>query len=535
VTGAAADTTADRLLGGRVRLLQPREGYRVAIDPVLLAAAVEAKPGEHVIDLGCGVGAAALCLLARLPGLTATGLERDPATAEIARANAAANGAALEVVEGDAAAPPPLAPADWVISNPPYHDAAASDPSPQPHRAASTIGTLPLAAWLESARRLLKPRGQLAVICRADRLDALLGGLGGFGAVRLVPLWPKAGAPAKRILVLARLGRRTPCWNRGWCCTKRAAATPRRRRRCCATAADCSRIFPLGTPIRKLGAMTSLPGFLSKLPPWRKRAPTVAVLRLSGVIGQLGPLRAGLTGQSLDQSIERAFAPKRLVAVALVINSPGGSPVQSSLIHKRIREVAEKRKLPVLAFAEDVAASGGYWLALAGDEIFADENSIVGSIGVISAGFGFQDAIARLGIERRLYTAGSRKSLLDAFQPEDPEAVARLKAIQVDIHDSFKALVRARRGDRLKGDEDEIFSGEAWTGRRALELGLIDGLGDVRQVLKARWGKDVRIRPVTIQRLPWWRRLGRAEAAASLPAQALAAIEERNLWSRFGL
>lgn len=287
-----------------------------------------------------------------------------------------------------------------------------------------------------------------------------------------------------------------------------------------------------------------VPAFLQKLPPWRKRPSIVAVLRLSGVIGSLGPLRAGLTGQGMEQAIARAFAGKRLSAVALAINSPGGAPVQSALIHRRIREEAAKRKLPVLAFAEDVAASGGYWLALAADEIFADENSIVGSIGVISAGFGFQDAIARLGIERRLYTAGERKALLDAFLPQDADAVARLRALQTDIHESFKALVRDRRGDKLKGDEAELFSGEAWTGKRALALGLVDGLGDLRQVLKARYGDDVQIRSVVIQRMPWWRRLGRPGSAlgasvwgamTSLPADALTAVEERSMWARFGL
>jgi signal peptide peptidase SppA len=261
--------------------------------------------------------------------------------------------------------------------------------------------------------------------------------------------------------------------------------------------------------------------------------PTVAVLRLAGVIGPLGPLRGGLSGHELAAPIERAFAGRGLAAVALVINSPGGSPVQSALIQQRIRALAEERAIPVLAFVEDVAASGGYWLALAADEIFVDPSSIVGSIGVISAGFGFDQAIGRLGIQRRLYTAGERKSLLDSFLPERPEDVDRLKRLQADIHDNFKALVRDRRGARLKGDEAELFSGEAWLGRRALELGLVDGMGELRATLRARFGTRVRLRPVPTQRRTWRRRLGLIDA--DLPGDLLAGLEARQMWARFGL
>ena len=268
----------------------------------------------------------------------------------------------------------------------------------------------------------------------------------------------------------------------------------------------------------------------------RKR-PMVSVLRLNGIIGQLGPFRTGLTAHGLEQAIQRAFAPKRLAAVALLINSPGGSPVQSALIATRIRAAAEKRQVPVLAFTEDVAASGGYWLACAADEIFVDENSIVGSIGVISSGFGFAEAIARLGIERRLYTAGDRKSLLDSFLPEKPEDVARLKRMQADIHQSFTAMVTKRRGNRLKGEESDLFSGEFWTGQRAVALGLADGLGELRATVKERFGERVRIKIVPPERGGWRRRLlgaGRGDTAA-WPAAMLAALEERALWSRFGL
>jgi signal peptide peptidase SppA len=271
---------------------------------------------------------------------------------------------------------------------------------------------------------------------------------------------------------------------------------------------------------------------------WLNRGgPLVSVLRMNGIIGQLGPLRTGLTAQGLDQAIQRAFAPKRLAAVALVINSPGGSPVQSALIASRIRAAAEKRDLPVLAFAEDVAASGGYWLACAADEIFVDENSIIGSIGVISSGFGFSEAIARLGIERRLYTSGDRKSLLDSFLPERPEDVARLQRMQADIHQSFKSMVLKRRGNRLKGEEADLFSGEFWTGQRAVALGLADGVGELRATMKQRFGDKVRLKVIPAERSSWRRRLGLGTApdATAWPGAVLAALEERALWSRYGL
>jgi len=272
---------------------------------------------------------------------------------------------------------------------------------------------------------------------------------------------------------------------------------------------------------------------------WWRRRPVVTVLRLGGVIGAAGPLRGGLTLQGLAPMLERAFEPSRLAAVALVINSPGGSPVQSALIARRIRQLAEENEVPVLAFVEDVAASGGYWLACAGDEIFADENSIVGSIGVISAGFGFQELIARHGVERRVHTAGKHKMLLDPFRPESADDVDRLKALQAEIHDSFRDLVRGRRGERLKGDDETLFSGAFWTGRRAHELGLIDGLDDYRSLLRARFGKKVRLRPVEEERGWIARHVGLAHApdgwAAGAAGGALAAVEARALWARYGL
>lgn len=267
--------------------------------------------------------------------------------------------------------------------------------------------------------------------------------------------------------------------------------------------------------------------------------PTVAVIRLAGVIGGVGGLRRGLSLDSQAKIIERAFKPRNLQAVALAVNSPGGSPVQSALIAGRIRELAEEKQIPVFAFCEDVAASGGYWLACAGDEIYADVSSIVGSIGVVSGGFGLQGLIEKLGIERRLHTAGDKKAMLDAFQPEKPAEVKHLKEIQGDIHLAFKDMVRVRRGDRLKGADKELFSGAFWTGSKALELGLIDGIGNLRTVMRDRYGKNVKFRLIGARRglLPQLRFGASGEAAGGVDwaGQAVAAIEERLIWNRFGL
>jgi signal peptide peptidase SppA len=279
-------------------------------------------------------------------------------------------------------------------------------------------------------------------------------------------------------------------------------------------------------------------GFFARLLPlrWRKSVPVVNVVRLSGAIGIGTPLKPPLTAKDLDEVLERAFTRKGIAAVALVINSPGGSPVQSALIHARIRALAEEHKVPVYAFCEDVAASGGYWLACAGDEIYADESSVVGSIGVIAAGFGFVEAIAKLGIERRVHTVGESKSILDPFQPEKPEDVARLQAMQTDIHEAFKSLVQARRAGKLKDGEGDLFTGAFWTGRRALERGLIDGLGHLHPVLRAKFGDKLVLRKV--QPAQGWglRRLGfGAGAGTDITASFIEALETRALWARFGL
>jgi len=273
------------------------------------------------------------------------------------------------------------------------------------------------------------------------------------------------------------------------------------------------------------------------------RGPVVPVLRFSGPIGMATPLRPGLSIGQAASAIEKAFELSKIPAVAVVVNSPGGSPVQSSLIFRRIRQLAEEKEKTVYVFCEDVAASGGYYLALAGDEIYADPSSIVGSIGVISAGFGLDKVIDRLGIERRVHTAGRNKAVLDPFRPEQPEDVERLKALQLDVHEEFIALVKERRGAKLSQDPD-LFTGLFWSGRRGLALGLVDALGDMRAVLKARYGPKTRLKLISPPRGLFGRGLGffgsqtrpaAAEFASEAAAGLIAAAEERALWGRFGL
>ncbi len=267
----------------------------------------------------------------------------------------------------------------------------------------------------------------------------------------------------------------------------------------------------------------------------------VPVVRLAGAIGLATPLRPGLTLASIARPLEKAFTMRRASAVALAINSPGGSPVQSHLIHQRIRSLAAEHKIPVIAFAEDVAASGGYMLACAADEIICDDSSIVGSIGVIGGSFGFPGLMEKLGIERRLYTSGERKALLDPFLPEKPEDVERLKSVQRDIHEDFIALVKQSRGARLAGPENDLFSGEFWTGRKAVALGVADGIGDLRAVLRQRFGEDVRMPLIGPERSLFGRtRPGvalreRVFGGGGLAEEVISALEERALWSRYGL
>lgn len=276
----------------------------------------------------------------------------------------------------------------------------------------------------------------------------------------------------------------------------------------------------MGTACAYLSAM-DIP-FVSRL---MSRRPRIAVIRLSGTIGGSGR-GGGLNDAALAPMIERAFRKGKPVAVALIVNSPGGSPVQSSLIAARIRRLADERDIPVHAFVEDVAASGGYWLACSADQIWADDSSILGSIGVISAGFGFNQLIERWGIERRVHTAGTSKSTLDPFRPQNPEDVARLHAILEPIHEAFKAHVRDRRGMRLAADRD-LFTGEFWAGRQAVELGLADGIAHLVPKMKALYGDKVAFQVHGIRK-PLFRRLG-------LSAEALIdAAEERAAFQSFG-
>lgn len=260
--------------------------------------------------------------------------------------------------------------------------------------------------------------------------------------------------------------------------------------------------------------------------PFLKSDPTVAVIRLSGMIAGSG--RGVLNDATLAPVIEKAFTKGKPDAVALEVISPGGSPVQSSLIGARIRRLAEEKDVPVIAFVEDVAASGGYWLAAAADEIYADTSSILGSIGVISASFGADKFINSYGIERRVYTAGKSKSMLDPFQPENPEDVARLKTVLEDIHTNFIEHVKSRRGDKLPEGRD-LFTGEIWLARAALELGLIDGIGHLKPVLQERYGEKVQLRRYGVKR-GFLSRFG-----MQLASDAVQGIEERAAYARFGL
>ncbi len=289
----------------------------------------------------------------------------------------------------------------------------------------------------------------------------------------------------------------------------------------------------------------ALPGLLTRLIPRRFRGNNVEipVVRLHGAImAQSSMLRPMLSLESVAAVLEKAFSRKGSPAVAIALNSPGGSPVQSRLIYRRIRDLAAEHNKKVFVFVEDVAASGGYMIALVGDEIIADPSSIVGSIGVVSASFGFPELLKKIGVERRVYTAGRNKVTLDPFQPEKKADVDRLKALQLEIHQTFIEMVRERRAGRLVADAD-LFTGLFWTGTRALELGLVDGLGDMRSVLRKAYGDKVKLELVPSRRgllgrkLPGvgLSRLEPAALAAGLGDGLLSVAEEKALWGRYGL
>src|SRR6185312_14216348 len=291
-------------------------------------------------------------------------------------------------------------------------------------------------------------------------------------------------------------------------------------------------------------AFERFPAALRRFVPARFRSdiPIVPVVRLNGVIGISSPLKPGLTLANTARSLDRAFAMRNIRAVALSINSPGGAAAQSHLIHRRIRSLADEKKIPVIAFVEDVAASGGYMIACAADEIVADASSIVGSIGVVGGSFGFDKLIEKVGIERRLYTSGENKAMLDPFLPEKPEDVARLKDIQREIHESFIALVKERRGTKLESRETALFTGAYWTGGRARELGLVDAVGDLRGTLRERYGDEVKT-PLLAERGLFGRRAmgidrggwGAFGDAPGLAVDVVSALEARALWARYGL
>ncbi|GHB21551.1 peptidase S49 [Pseudovibrio japonicus] len=274
---------------------------------------------------------------------------------------------------------------------------------------------------------------------------------------------------------------------------------------------------------------------------WGKSKPVVPVVRLSGAIGAASPLKSGLNLNSVEDALQTAFSFKEAPAVAFSINSPGGSPVQSHLIYKRIRQLADQNNKQILVFVEDVAASGGYMIALAGDDIIVDPSSIVGSIGVVSAGFGFTELLEKAGVQRRVYTSGKKKVTLDPFSPEVEEDIEHLKSLQHEIHETFIDMVKSRRGDVLS-DDDDLFSGLFWTGAKARDLGLVDSIGDLHSTIQERYGKDTKVKVVGTKKrflsrfIPGANLQGNlSEAAGVLPAAALETLEERSLWAKFGL
>ena len=262
-----------------------------------------------------------------------------------------------------------------------------------------------------------------------------------------------------------------------------------------------------------------------------KKKKIVAHIKLNGVIGNVGRFKQGLDFSGQEEIIEKAFSLKKAKAVAITINSPGGSPVQSHLIYSFIREQAKKNKMKVFVFAEDVAASGGYLIACAGDEIYANSSSIIGSIGVIYSSFGFTELIKKIGVERRVHTAGKNKSSLDPFQDEKKEDIERLKNIQLDLHKDFIEVVEESRGSKLKKDQIELFSGEFWSGSKAKELGLVDGIGNVNQILKEKFGEDVVIKK--FEKSKGW--LSKKLSSSTNQMDQFANIlEERSIWQRYG-
>ena len=279
----------------------------------------------------------------------------------------------------------------------------------------------------------------------------------------------------------------------------------------------------------------SFSDLIKKIPFLKPSKPVVAILHLEGVIGSSSKFSSALNLAGVEKNIEAAFDTSGVKAVAISINSPGGSPVQSELIMRRLRELSEEKEIPIYTFAEDVAASGGYFLLLAGDEIYASRASIIGSIGVINMGFGYKKAMEKLGIERRVYAAGDSKSQLDPFQDEKPADVKRMKILLKEIHIFFKDIVNERRADKLKATEKELFNGKIWCGDEAVQTGLIDGIGDIRSVMKKKLGDDVKFKRIEEEKGFIKSLLGMRTAPTSIAEGAVKIMETKSEWGRFGL
>lgn len=261
--------------------------------------------------------------------------------------------------------------------------------------------------------------------------------------------------------------------------------------------------------------------------------PQVTVVELQGAIGLGARPGRGLSASSVEEPLKKAFKNKKAKAVVLAINSPGGAPAQARMIMERIRCLALETQLPVISYIEDVGASGGYLIALAGEEILADPFAIVGSVGVVSAGFGFQEAIEKLGVERRVYTSGTNKVRLDPFRAEKPEDKEKLEGILEETHEIFIDLVKSQRGDRIEGPDETVFSGDFFLASKGQELGLIDGVGDLRQILKSRYGNDVQVKIISPQKSGLLSRLG-ASVAGGLVDAVAGRLETDALRSRLG-
>lgn len=292
----------------------------------------------------------------------------------------------------------------------------------------------------------------------------------------------------------------------------------------------------IGNQKRSTGKIEQI---LTGFPFYLKNKPVVAVLRLSGVIGKVSSYKNGLTIENLNELIEKSFGIQKLIALCLAINSPGGSPVQSELIAKRIIDLSKEKNIPVYSFVEDVAASGGYWLACAGNKIYASRSSIIGSVGVVSSSFGFQEAIGKLGIERRIYTEGKNKSILDPFQPVRAEDIKIIKKLQKQIHGHFINYVKERRGGRLTQNDEVLFNGEFWAGDNALDFGLIDGIADMYGFIKENFGEDIKIEHITPKQSWFKKKLGmnmNAEAISEeIVSKAVETVENKLIKSKFNL